>query len=238
MNPDFTRVTKMLSIESVADILMQMMDGKFHTVNELAKIAMIKQNTASYHLSKMKDYGWLDIEKQSRHTYYRLSSNDIADLIEQLMTSSQLKQIKSSKEAKEQNRLFNARTCYDHLAGKFGVCLTDWLILKKYIENTQKNVTVTKKGEQFFSEVLNIDINTLKKKKRKFAIMCLDWSERRYHLAGSLGNAIFDYFKKNNFIVFSESSRAIELTKIGEKEIIEKWDAPDLIEMYENSIYR
>jgi predicted transcriptional regulator len=229
MNPNIAEVAKVLSIDSVASILIAMLDGKFHTVTELAKAGNIKRNTASYHIKNLSKLKWVEEEQHGKHHYYRLCSADVAVIIEQLMRPAVVKDVKSFNEDIEQKILFNARTCYDHLAGKVGVELTNWFIQKKYIIVTQKEVQVTALGEDFFKNKLNLNISMLKEKKRKFAVMCLDWSERTHHLAGSLGNAVLLYLLNNKWIEHCGKTRGVKITKLGKEMFSTEWLAQDFL---------
>lgn len=229
MNPNIAEVAKVLSIDSVASILIAMLDSRFHTVTELAEAGNIKRNTASYHIKNLSELKWIEEEQHGKHHYYRLCSADVAAIIEQLMRPAVVKNVKSFNEDIEQKILFNGRTCYDHLAGKVGVELTNWFIQKKYIIAIQKEVQVTALGEDFFKNKLNLDISMLKKKKRKFAVMCLDWSERTHHIAGSLGNAILLYLLDNKWIEHCGKSRGVKITELGKEMFSTEWLAQDFL---------
>lgn len=230
MNPNIADVAKILSIESVSSIVIVLFDGRFHTVTELAKAGNIKRNTASYHIKKMQALNWIEEEQHGKYHYYRLCNPDVANIAEQLMRTASIKTVRSLNESSEQKILFNARTCYDHLAGKVGVELTNWFILKNYIMNKNKEVFITKEGNRFFTENIGLDLEKLIIKKRKFAVMCLDWSERKHHLAGSLGNAILNYLLENGWVEHCGKSRGLRITEYGKIMFLEKWNAAEFLD--------
>jgi len=122
------------------------------------------------------------------------------------------------KSPAKENELTKARTCYDHLAGKLGVRLTENLMEKGIITNTGNTFVITQKGEKWFND-MGIGLDILRKQKRKLAYPCLDWSERKHHLAGALGSALLQVFLDKNWIKRKGNSRAIILTPTGEIEI-------------------
>jgi hypothetical protein len=112
--------------------------------------------------------------------------------------------------------LCNARTCYDHLAGKLGVTLTHALVDQAYLVADEQNYSLTSRGSAWL-DTLHVDIEPLKKKRRKFAYACLDWSERRFHIAGSLGAVIADVFFEKGWVKRLPHTRALKITLLGER---------------------
>ncbi|PKR86884.1 ArsR/SmtB family transcription factor [Heyndrickxia camelliae] len=218
ISPNIAKVASLVSETSRAAILTTLLDNRFHTASELAYQAGIKQQTASFHLAKLAELNMVTIESQGRHRYYRLANSEIAQILESLLALSPPVEIKSLRQSTEMKALKSARTCYDHLAGKLGVNLTKSLLNMGYIKEDYKEFIVTENGKQFFSE-FQIDIEQLKRKKRKFSLKCIDWSERHYHLGGALGNAILERMLELNWIKRHPTSRAIIITEIGSREL-------------------
>ncbi len=228
MNPKINDVAKILSDESCSQMLLLLMDGKFHTVTELARAANIKNHTATYHIKKFIDLDWLEKEVQGRFHYYKLSAAHIAEIVEQLMPISKLPPVKSLKMDMEKQILFAGRTCYDHLAGKLGVGITKWFMEKGFIAASGKDAILTDTGAVFLSDC-GINVTLLKKQKRCFCKMCIDWSEREYHLAGSVGQAINAYFLQNAWIEPHGKSRGVKLTDLGRENLVNNWHAPQIL---------
>ncbi len=188
-NPNIALIATLVSEASRAAILTVLLDGRFHPASELAYMAEIKPQTASFHLTKMVDANVVTVEKQGRHRYYGILNQEVAQVMESFLSIAPPIEIKLLKQASEDKAMRFARTCYDHLAGNLGVQLTDSLIKIGVIYEEKDGFTVTEKGESFFT-TFQIDLERVKKKRRSFTHKCLDWSERRHHLAGALGNAL------------------------------------------------
>src|SRR5262249_36145431 len=151
--------------------------------------AGVSAPTASGHLAKLVDGGLLDVIEQGRYRYFRLANSLVACAIEGMMALSgdQPRRRPSGSRGSEELRL--ARTCYDHLAGKLGVPLMDRLLAHGYLHPGSADFQVSRRGHEFFNE-LGIDAASVARQRRGFARPCLDWSERRPHLAGGLGAAL------------------------------------------------
>lgn len=214
INPNMAGVAALLGETSRATILASLMDGRLHTASELAYMAAIKPQTASFHLAKLVEGKLVSVEKQGRHRYFQLANEEIAQFIESFLAISPLPEVRSLKQSSQVKLLQEARTCYDHLAGKLGVALTDSMLDAGYLKKEAKTFVVTIKGEQFFTD-FGIDLNALQKKRRSFSNVCLDWSERRHHLAGALGNELFTHFLNLGWITRVPSIRAIKITDTG-----------------------
>ncbi|WP_102272602.1 ArsR/SmtB family transcription factor [Cytobacillus massiliigabonensis] len=215
-NPNVAIIASLVSEPSRAAILTVLLDGRYHPVNELAYMAGIKPQTASFHLTKMVNANIVSVEQQGRHRYYGIQDQEVAQVMESLLLLAPPIEIKSFKQASEDKAIRIARTCYDHLAGGLGVQLTDALIQKGILCEETKEFTLTEKGRDFFAD-FQIDIGKTKTKRRSFSHKCLDWSERRHHLAGALGNAILEKLLELKWVERLPKSRAIKITPKGEK---------------------
>ncbi|MDX8366739.1 ArsR/SmtB family transcription factor [Cytobacillus sp. IB215665] len=214
--PDLAKVASLVSENSRAAILTVLLDGRFHPASELAYMAQIKPQTASFHLTKMVDANLITMEKHGRHRYYSIRNQEVAQVMESLLSIAPRTEIRSLKQASEDKAVRFARTCYDHLAGSLGIQLTDSLVKSGILCNNTTEFEVTDKGEEFFAS-LQINLQEVKNKRRAFAHKCLDWSERRHHLAGALGNALLERILELNWIQRSPNSRAITITTAGKK---------------------
>lgn len=192
------------------------MDGKFHTVNELATAAKIKNHTASYHLKKLREMNWIHDYKQGRHVYYQLCSNEVAELLEQLMVISPIKTITSFNQSVHYQQLKFGRSCYCHLAGQLGVYFFNFLIKQNYMILTHHTLTLTECGYHYF-ETLGIDLNAIKLQPGYFIKPCLDWSERTFHLSGNLGKAFFHFCENHHYIQLNKHNRGVTLTTRGQQ---------------------
>lgn len=221
INPNMAEIAALLGERSRATILASMMDGRFHTASELAYMAAIKPQTASFHLAKLVEGKLIKVEKQGRHRYFQLAGEDIAQFLESFLAISPPPEVRSLKQSSQIKLLQDARTCYDHLAGKLGVQLTESMLKAGYLTLEGKQFVLTDEGTLFFT-TFGIDLTALKRKRRSFSHACLDWSERRYHLAGALGSELLNQFFNLGWLLRVPSIRAIKVTekgKLGFKEV-------------------
>jgi DNA-binding MarR family transcriptional regulator len=215
--PDITTIAKALTVPAKVQLLDQLMDRRGHTLLELAHAAGIEPQTASYHLREFLTAGWVRREQQGRFHYFFLVNADVARLIEQFSPSAPQPPVKklSQTRSTEQMRLF--RSCYDHMAGRTGVAITDAFVAHHWIVPDQdKTYQVTPTGHQFFLKMLSIDSTVVAKKKRQFTTQCVDWSERRHHLGGALGSALLQTFEARDYVERGpQSKRVLVLTDAG-----------------------
>lgn len=186
--PTIASVAALLGDPARANILTALMDGRALTVSELTEAAGVTMQTVSGHLAKLSTANLLTTEKQGRHRYYRLSGSDIAEVLEALMGLAQRTGAVRVRTGPKDAALRQARVCYDHMAGERGVELLDAIRNNGFIID-DNGLSLTDKGRRFFGE-FGIDVAVLEKGKRPVCRHCLDWSERRDHLAGALGAAI------------------------------------------------
>lgn len=221
INPNMAEIGSLLGETSRATMLASMMDGRFHTASELAYMAAIKPQTASFHLAKLVEGKLVRVEKQGRHRYFQLAGEEIAQLLEAFLAISPPPEVRSLKQSSQMKLLQDARTCYDHLAGKLGVQLTESLLNTGFLKLEEKQFLITAEGAQFFTD-FGLDLDDLKRKRRSFSHACLDWSERRYHLAGALGEGMLTHFLSLGWVTRVPSIRAIKVTekgRVGFKEV-------------------
>ncbi|TQR97483.1 ArsR/SmtB family transcription factor [Paenibacillus ottowii] len=216
-------IASLVSEPSRAAILTALLDGRFHTASELAHMAGIKPQTASFHLAKMTEAQVVTVEKQGRHRYYGIQDPEVAQVMESLLSIAPPVPIKSFKQASENEAIRLARTCYDHIAGYLGVQIMSFFIQKGILSEDQDGLHITQQGEIFFAD-FQINLKNTRQKRRSFSHKCLDWSERRHHLAGALGKALLDRLFELHWIEHLPTTRAIRITadgKRGFKEVFE-----------------
>ncbi|PTM58005.1 ArsR/SmtB family transcription factor [Desmospora activa] len=215
-------IARLFSDPSRVSMLTVLLDGRFHTAGELAYQAGITPQTASFHLQKLQSWDLLECDHQGRHRYYRLTSNELAQWMESFLGATPSPEIRSLRQSTQLKKLKKARTCYDHLAGECGVKLLEGLLDQKWLtEAEEKKLVLTETGKIKLI-ASGIDVNKALKKRRSFAHQCLDWSERRYHLAGALGSEILHFLLRKKWLIQSDASRALRLSDDG-KESITYW---------------
>src|SRR5215469_1807716 len=197
-----------------AAMLTSLLDGRALAAGELARAANVSAQSASMHLSQLLEGGLVKVAQDGRHRYYQIASSEVAHAVEALgVIASPRKQ----KPLGEGDPICYARTCYDHLAGAMAVSLAESLQQRRYMVariDVDREFDVTATGEKFFWQ-WRIDVNELRSAKRAFARRCLDWTERRDHVAGALGAAICQRFLELRWIVRDRNSRIVRVTPSG-----------------------
>jgi DNA-binding transcriptional ArsR family regulator len=199
-----------------ATFLMALSQGQSLPASELARRARVTPSTASIQLAKLVESGLLTAERNGRHRYYRLEDPNVATAIESLAVIAPRRPASSLEQARVGSELQAARTCYDHLAGALGVALLDALRRQRLLT---AELEPTRRGIKRFAQ-LGIDVDELAERRRPLAKGCLDWTERRRHLAGSLGAALATRCFELGWIERLPSSRAVLLTDAGRSALI------------------
>ncbi|HLT77071.1 MAG TPA: winged helix-turn-helix domain-containing protein [Ferrovibrio sp.] len=220
--PQFATIAALFGDPARANILRALMDGRARTAKELALAAGVTPQTTSGHLAKLVDAQLLDVASQGRHRYYRLSNGLVACAIESMMALAGERVMAPHRHSPRLTaELREARTCYDHLAGRLGVRLFDRLLQRDCLiapAGPAEDFQVTRAGRQLFAE-MGIDVDSVARQRRGFARPCLDWSERVPHLAGSLGAAIASRCFELGWLIRRPDSRAVTLTRRGREEL-------------------
>jgi DNA-binding transcriptional ArsR family regulator len=222
MEKEIGYITSLIGDPVRTTILWTLLDNRAYTATELAISANTSPQNISMHLNKLAQADLLTIESQGRHRYYKISRPEVAYALEAI--GNLIPNVKHRKIVgnKENSAIKYCRTCYDHLAGKVGVLITEALLAQKILAVEANAYIVTELGDPFFSE-LEIDVEELKKSRRVFAKPCLDWSERKHHLAGALGAALLDKMLSLDYIRRTKNSRAIIITSKGQLQLYDRF---------------
>lgn len=223
MENRFKEIASLIGDPTRATIMWTLLDGKAFTATELAISANTSPQNISMHLSKLVQAGLLSVESQGRHRYYKFSRKEIAYAIEAMTSLIPYPASKSTSQPKDICAIKYCRTCYDHLAGKVGVLITDSLLQQKIIIDRSAIFKVSKKGEKWFSG-LGIDMDELQQQRRSIIRPCLDWSERRHHIAGSLAASLLDKMLFSDWVRRTKNSREIVITAKGRKKLYEHFN--------------
>lgn len=206
-----------------ARMLYCLLDGRARTSTELAVVAGVSPSTASAHLNRLRAERLVRVAVQGKHRYYSLEGPNVASALEGL---SVLAGGSPQFVPNTPSGLRAARTCYDHLAGTLGVSLHDRFRALKWLSadstGIDKAYEVSKDGSKAIKG-LGIDLETIRKLRRRFAYACLDWSERRPHLGGALGAAILEVALKRKWVVQDLDSRALAITALGRREMLARF---------------
>ncbi len=214
----FVSIAGLICEPARAKMLWNLLDGRAYTATELSAAADISTNSASNHLAKLLAADVLKFEMQGRHRYYSFAKPEIAYAVESLANLANGNSQSITKQEKIAVGMKYCRTCYDHLAGFVAVKIVESLEEKDFLQKTEKSYTVTKNGWKWFAE-FDISDEDFNNTRRPLTRQCLDWSERRPHLAGQLGAVFLDRMLHRKWFVKIQFSRELEITPKGQREI-------------------
>ena len=212
--PDISQIAGLLGDRARARMMTALMGGKSLTATELALEADITPQTASSHLARLLDNKLVVVQKQGRHKYFQLAGYQVAELLETLLNLSAGTDYSTVQTGPMDPALRQARICYDHLAGELGVQLLDALRGNQLLEEQHQTLVLTSAGETLFQQA-GADIGQLSTKRRPLCKHCLDWSERRHHLAGTLGHWVLQDVFQQGWAQQDMDSRVIRFTPRG-----------------------
>ncbi|HEY3561596.1 MAG TPA: helix-turn-helix transcriptional regulator [Kribbella sp.] len=229
---DVARVAALMAEPARAKVLMALADGRALPASLLASEAGVSPQTVSAHLHKLLDGGLVTVERSGRHRYYGLSGPDVAAAVEALARIAKPEPIKSLRQSTRAAALREARTCYDHLAGRLGVALLEGLVRRDALTRTDGGTGTERRpddplaqqlpdgpydlgpnADEVFAE-LGVDLAD-QHSRRPLLRFCVDWSEQRHHLAGQLGAAIAQSLLARNWLRRRPNHRAVDLTDAG-----------------------
>jgi DNA-binding transcriptional ArsR family regulator len=213
--PSLAPIASLVGDPARANMLSALIGGKALTASELAQEAGITAQTASSHLAKLEAGGLIGAVKQGRHRYFRLDGSDVAEMLEKIMGVAARTRASRVRPGPRDPAMRHARVCYDHLAGELGVQLYDGLARKGVIAARGGELAVTKRGAAFLG-AFGIDITSLGGTRRPLCKGCLDWSQRREHLAGSVGAALLSRIYDLGWAARDKKSRAVFFNRAGE----------------------
>ena len=214
--PNIARVAALIGDSARADILTALMADRALTATELAGIADVTKQTASTHLAKLVDARLIEVEKQGRHRYFRLAGRDVAQLLESLMGVAFRTGAVRLRSSPREPALRKARVCYDHLAGELAVAAFEAMMARGWFFGHVDEVSLSDAGWDALAG-LGIDVSTLQSARRPACRMCLDWGERRHHLAGSVGAAILRHVIDAGWARRTANSRIVVFDPRGEQ---------------------
>jgi DNA-binding transcriptional ArsR family regulator len=209
-----SNVAALLGEPARTRILTALLTGRAMTAKELAYFAGVTAATASSHLSRLVGGHLLVMEKQGRCHYYRLRSAEVASAIEGLMTVATIPANGWPPHGHVEPALREARMCYDHMAGRLGVAVCDMLLRRHHVVLIDGGGEVTASGERFLAG-LDIDLPKTRGAKRHYCRGCIDWTERRHHIAGAVGAALAEAFLARRLVSRIPDSRALSVTPLG-----------------------
>ena len=217
MENSISRIAALIGEPVRARILWSLLDGRAYTARELAIGVDTSPQNLSMHLAKLLQAGLLSVEAQGRHRYYTFSREEVAYAIEAMANLVPAQPVE--RQDADAVPIKFCRTCYDHLAGKVGVLIMESLLQQKLIVYQQRELEVTPKGTAWLGK-WGIDCEAVRHRRRSFVKPCLDWSERRHHLAGGLGAAMLNKMMESHWLRRTAHSRAVVVTAKGQQALI------------------
>jgi len=225
MNEKLSSAANLMGDRGRAAILLRLMSGLSLPAGELAITANVAPQTASEHLAKLVKGRLLNVERQGRRRYYRLAGTEVADAVEALLVLTAGRRVSDAGVASSKPQvgsLGHARTCYGHLAGWLGVQIAKTLeergLIKPY---NAKTYSVSPSGREWF-EAIGVGVPSSAAAQKKLAVRCLDWTDRRHHLAGTLGCAIYTRFRELGWLIPLRDTRVVRVTLQGRTQVW-KW---------------
>jgi DNA-binding transcriptional ArsR family regulator len=209
--PIIAEIAALVGEPARATILSALLDGRAVTASELAVAARITPQTASTHLAKLTAAGLLSVVRSGRHRHFRLASPLVVEMIEGIVAVALQKRPRYRPLSHQARALDAARICYDHLAGRLSVDLTDACVAREYVVLDDEAAKITTAGGRFFTK-FGIAVAT-----RRSNRLCLDWTERRPHIAGALGAAITQRCFDLGWMERVKRSQAISVTRAGRR---------------------
>lgn len=208
--PDIARIAALIGDPARANMLTALMSGKALTATELAREAGVTAQTASSHLARLREGGLVEGRRQGRHKYLSLANDDVGRALEALMGVAAGAGHLRTRNGPRDDALRQARVCYNHLAGHRGTQMYDGLLAGGFLVDG----ALTRRGEALMAE-LGVDLAALRARRAPLCRDCLDWSERRTHLAGSLGRALLTRFEALGWVERDTDSRAVRFSTRG-----------------------
>jgi DNA-binding transcriptional ArsR family regulator len=214
--PIIAEIAALVGDPARATMVSALLDGRALTASELAFAARITPQTASAHLAKLTEAGLLSVVRNGRHRHFRLASPTVADMIDGIVAVALAKRPRYRPLSRQARALSAARICYDHLAGRLSVDLTDSLVAREYVVPDGEAAEITTGGIRFFTE-FGIELPALRTSRRHFCRLCFDWTERRPHIAGVLGAATTKRYFDLGWMERMQRSHAVIVTPLGRR---------------------
>lgn len=214
--PNITRIAAAIGDPVRAEMLAALMAGRALTATELATHTGITKQTGSTHLRRLLDAHLVAMHAQGRHRYFSIANEDVAQLLERMTGLAADAAHVRLRTGPREPALRKARVCYDHLAGVLAVSMYERLMREQWLTFEAQTLTLTPDGERALSG-LGIDIDSVRSQKRALCRACMDWSERRNHLAGALGSAILERILQQGWARRERASRLVAFRASGER---------------------
>ena len=228
--PIIAEVAALVGDPARATMLSALLDGRALTASELASAARVTPQTASTQLAKLREAGVLSVARSGRYRYFRLATPAVADMIDAIVAVALEQRPQYRPLSRQARALSAARICYDHLAGRLSVDLTDSFAARQYIVPDDDIAEITTAGARFLGE-FGVELPARRSSRRHFCRLCLDWTERRPHIAGEIGAAITRRCFDLGWLDRMSRSHAVIVTPLGRRGLRKTFgiDAPGTV---------
>ena len=214
--PIIAEIAALIGDPTRATMVSALLDGRPLTASELAATAQITPQTASTHLAKLTGAGVLSVVRQGRHRLFRLASPTVTDMIDAIVAVALEKRPRHRPLSRQARALDVARICYDHLAGRLSVELTDSFVARRYVAIDGDAAEITTPGRRFFTR-FGVELPVPASRRRRSCRLCLDWTERRHHIAGPVGAAITQRYFELGWMERMKRTQAVLITPRGRR---------------------
>ncbi len=215
--PRFSRIAAVIADPSRARMLAALLGGEYRSAGELASVAGITPQAASTQLAQLLDNGLVAVRQQGRHKYFSLADGDIARALEALSMVAERDGVSARWDKPAYKPLKCARRCYGHMAGELGVAQFEMLLRLQYLIPTDDGLRLSDAGSMWLAK---LGISLPRSAGARLAYPCMDWSERKDHLAGALAKALLDHYVARHWLVKLPDSRALSLTPQGHVQLM------------------
>src|SRR5262245_39778519 len=221
--PIIAEIAALVGDPARATMVSALLDGRALTASELAVAARITPQTASTHLAKLTDAGVLSVVRRGRHRHFRLASATVADMIDGIVALALETRPRYRPLSRHARALSAARICYDHLAGRLSVDVTDSFVAREYVVPDGDAAEITPAGRRFLTG-FGVELPARRSSRRHLCRLCLDWTERRPHIAGAIGAAITRRYFDLGWMERMRRSHAVIVTPLGRRGFLETFD--------------
>ena len=219
--PRFFRIAAVMADPTRARMLAALLGGEHRSAGELATVAGVTAQAASTQLAQLVDSGLVGVRQQGRHKYFALADAEVAHALEALSLVAERDQVSARWQRPAYQPFKQARRCYSHLAGELGVAQFDMLMRCGHLQTDRQHpaqgMQLTETGHAWAAQM---SLSLPRTSSARFAYPCMDWSERRDHLAGALSRALLEHYLARHWLTTSTESRALKLTPKGERELL------------------
>jgi DNA-binding transcriptional ArsR family regulator len=223
---DIAAAARLLAQPARAALVLALMEDGALPASELARRAGVSASTASSHLATLVSGGFLVDERAGRHRYFRLADPAVAQAVEALAVVAPRRQVRSLREATAAELIRDARTCYDHLAGRLGVAVACSLERDRVVLRENGSYALGLDAERWLA-AFGIELSLLARRRRPLIRGCLDWSERELHVAGSVGAALTARMFELGWLARRPRNRSVEVTVEGRRGLVERFGLAD-----------